>query len=30
MPELIFWWVFTLAGVFAFFFNYGSEFSVSS
>jgi len=23
MPETIFWWVFTLAGVFAFFFSYG-------
>jgi len=23
MPETIFWWVFTLAGVLAFFFSYG-------
>jgi len=23
MPETIFWWVFALAGVFAFFFSYG-------
>ena len=23
MPETIFWWVFTLAGVFAFFLSYG-------
>jgi len=23
IPQTIFWWVFTLAGVFAFFFSYG-------
>jgi len=23
MPETIFWWVFTVAGLFAFFFSYG-------